>query len=101
VKRKVRIRAVAAAIAVAASVQITGAQAAHADAAGPAASCLGIEASALSPPGSSDEVLGGMSAAVAEVREGAGDLGIPAGAIFSFIAELHEGSHEACDAAVG
>jgi hypothetical protein len=65
------------------------------------ASCMGIERAAISPPGSSDEIPGGSSAFTAEVKEIAASLGWPPGALMSFVARLHEGSHEACDAALG
>jgi hypothetical protein len=77
-----------------------GLQSASADAAGHA-SCLGIEASAVSPPGSSDEAPGGMTDIVAFVRQSAADAGMTPGAIFASIAHLHAGSHEACDEALG
>jgi hypothetical protein len=64
------------------------------------ASCMGIERSAISPPGSSDEVPGGSSAINAEIKEIAATLGLPPGALFGFIASLHEGSHAACDEAL-
>jgi hypothetical protein len=38
---------------------------------------------------------------VAEVKELAAESGVSAGAFFSFIASLHEGSHEDCDEALG
>jgi sugar phosphate isomerase/epimerase len=60
-----------------------------------AASCIGFEASEISPHGSSDEFPGG----VPEVNRLLRDLGLPHGAIFSAVAKLHEGSHEACDEA--
>ena len=69
-----------------------------ADAGSPRASCLGIEASNLSPPGSSGEVPGGMREFMQFVRENI--PGTP-GAFVSGFARLHEGSHEACDVAVG
>ena len=59
------------------------------------ASCIGIEAEAISPPGSSDEVPGGM-AQLAKIVKGFG--GAPGTVFYSFFAKLHEGSHEACDA---
>ncbi len=65
------------------------------------ASCLGIEASSVSPPGSSSEEPGGAAQLSSEVRSFAGNLGLPPGALFSSIAMLHEGSHEACDEALG
>jgi hypothetical protein len=64
------------------------------------ASCMGIERAAISPPGSSDEVPGGSSGFNGEVKEIATALGITPGALISFVASLHEGSHEACDAAL-
>ncbi len=57
--------------------------------AAPLASCMGHEASSLSPPGSSSEFPGGMSQAMPELRE-----------FVSFFARLRAGSHEGCDAAV-
>ena len=68
--------------------------------AGKNASCLGIEASEISPPGTSDEFLGGMPALNSEVKEIANFLGVSPGAIYSSIAKLHEGSHAACDEAL-
>jgi hypothetical protein len=66
------------------------------------ASCVGIELSAISPPGSSDEVPGGAAEFGAEVKAIAASLGLPAGRVISlFIAPLHAGSHEDCDAALG
>jgi hypothetical protein len=65
------------------------------------ASCIGIEASEISPPGSSDEFPGGMPQVAREVRLAADALGVAPGAIYSFVAQLHAGSHEACDAATG
>jgi len=64
------------------------------------ASCMGIEAAALSPPGSSDEAPGGMPDVRAFLKENF--PGVPPGlAFYSFAARLHEGSHEACDEALG
>ena len=75
-------------------------QAAQADPATPHASCMGIEAAALSPPGSSDEAPGGMPDIKAFLDEEA--PGVPPGqAFYSIAAHLHEGSHEACDEALG
>jgi len=67
-------------------------------AAGPGehASCMGHEAAAISPPGTSDEVPGGMPEFNAFIRSLPGSPG----ATMSFIAKLHEGSHEACDEAL-
>ena len=64
------------------------------------ASCMGIEAAALSPPGSTDEAPGGMP----DVKEFLNENfpGVPPGLVFySFAAHLHEGSHAACDEALG
>jgi hypothetical protein len=63
------------------------------------ASCMGIEAAALSPPGSSEEVPSGLPGLRAFLREVA--PGVPPGqAFYSFAARLHEGSHELCDEAL-
>ena len=63
------------------------------------ASCMGIEAAALSPPGSSDEAPGGMPDIKAFLDENF--PGTPPGlAFYSFAAHLHEGSHAACDEAL-
>ncbi len=56
-------------------------------------SCMGHEASAISPPGSSEEIPDGMP----EFKAFIDTLPSPPGTIYSFIASLHEGSHEACD----
>jgi hypothetical protein len=66
-----------------------------------AASCMGIELAAISPPGSSDEEPGGASQFVSEVKGLAAEQGVSPGALFSFVASLHEGSHDACDEALG
>ena len=64
------------------------------------ASCVGIEAAAISPPGSSDEAPGGVPDIKAFIDEVA--PGVPPGqAFFSVAAHLHETSHEACDEALG
>ena len=64
------------------------------------ASCMGIEAAALSPPGSTDEAPGGMPDVRVFLK--ANFPGVPPGpAFYSFAAQLHEGSHEACDEALG
>lgn len=58
------------------------------------ASCVAHEMEGISPPGSSDEFPGGAPQLLHEVvlpLEG------PGGAVVSFVAKLHEGSHEACD----
>jgi len=77
---------------------LTGVVAAPATVAGAVdqhASCIGHEAAGISPPGSSAEFPGG----VPEVHELLDSLGVRQGAVFSAVAKLHEGSHEACDAA--
>jgi hypothetical protein len=71
---------------------------AFAEATGPA-SCMGHEASNLSPPGSSEELPGGMPAFTAFFRDSF--PGTPPGSFISTIAQLREGSHEACDEALG
>lgn len=64
------------------------------------ASCMGIEASALSPPGSSEEAPGGVPDVKAFLDEAA--PGVPPGqAFFSIAGGLRAGSHEACDEALG
>jgi hypothetical protein len=89
------LRCVAVIAAVALLVLVMGVPTAGADASGNA-SCVGIEASSISPPGSSDEVPGGMPALIGFVKSEAGK----AGPVVSSIAKLHEGSHEACDEAI-
>jgi ABC-type phosphate/phosphonate transport system substrate-binding protein len=59
------------------------------------ASCIGFEASGISPTGSSDEFPGGMAQLQAFLRD---NVGVPTGAIVSAVAQEHLGSHEACDA---
>jgi hypothetical protein len=64
------------------------------------ASCMGIEAAALSPPGSSAEAPGGVRDIKAFLDQEA--PGVPPGkAFYSIAARLHEGSHQACDEALG
>jgi hypothetical protein len=82
--------AAATALALAAGVPVGSADA------GGNASCVGFEASSISPPGSSEEVPGGAPELIAFVKGEAGK----AGPVVSFIAKLHEGSHEACDEAI-
>lgn len=62
------------------------------------ASCMGFESSAISPPGSSGELPGGRPQLKAFIDEAF--PGVPPGAVYREIARLHEGSHEACDAAL-
>jgi hypothetical protein len=84
-------------VAVVAAVTLFFAPTAFGDA-GPRASCMGFEASALSPPGSSEEVLVGMRGFNRFFRETF--PGTPSGQFIRTIADLHEGSHEACDEAL-
>lgn len=63
------------------------------------ASCVGIEAAAISPPGSNDEAPGG----VPDIKEFLNEVapGAPPGqAFFKIAAQLHETSHQACDEAL-
>jgi hypothetical protein len=70
--------------------------------AGKSASCIGLELSDISPPGTNAEFPKGGPGFVAEVTELAPALGFKnRGDLISFIAKLHEGSHENCDAALG
>ena len=64
-------------------------------------SCVGLEQASISPPGSSDEEPGGARQFVGEVKELATAFGVRPGTLMSFIAQLHAGSHEDCDAALG
>lgn len=64
------------------------------------ASCMGLEQASISPPGSSDEEPGGAQQFVGEVKELAAFFGVKPGALFSFIASLHAGSHAECDEAL-
>ena len=66
-------------------------------AAAPPSSCMGQEASSLSPPGSTDEAPGGMPDLTGFAKANFS----PPGTLFTTFAHLHEGSHEACDEAVG
>jgi hypothetical protein len=61
------------------------------------ASCVGFEASSLSPPGSLAEFPGGMPALHQWIVANFPD--VPPGAVVGTVAKLHEGSHEACDEA--
>jgi hypothetical protein len=85
-------------LAVVAGVQVIGIQTAAADAGGHA-SCAGLEVSSISPPGSSDEFSGGVPELMSAVHGLASELNTTPGAIVSSVAQLHEGSHEACDEA--
>ena len=84
------------AMVVALAILLTGSDRALADASGHA-SCFGIEASSVSPPGSSGEEPGGMAQLAHELKE----FGGPPGGIVSCISHLHAGSHDACDEAIG
>ena len=57
------------------------------------ASCQGIEASFVAPPGSALEAPGG-NAEIAQINQG---LGIPAGQEFKRWAQAKLGTHEECD----
>jgi hypothetical protein len=89
------VRFAAATAATAALALAVGVPVGSADARGNA-SCVGFEASEISPPGSSEEVPGGAPELIAFLK---GEFG-RAGPAVSFVAGLHEGSHEACDAAL-
>lgn len=65
------------------------------------ASCVGLEFSSISPPGSSEEFPGGAAQAAHEINGLAEALSLPPGALYSLVARLHAGSHEACDVATG
>jgi hypothetical protein len=69
--------------------------AAFADA-GTHASCIGLEASGISAPGTSDEFPGGMPQLVTFLHE---TFPHQQGAIVGSVAKIHAGSHEACDEA--
>lgn len=88
----------AATTAVTACVSLVGVQSALAGAS-PKASCIGIEASDISPPGSSEEFPGGMPELTSVVRDLSEAFGVPPGAIISPVAKVHAGSHQACDEA--
>jgi hypothetical protein len=72
-----------------------------ASAASGSASCVGIESSSISPPGTSEEFPGGRAQLEEVVQNLARQLGVAPGQIISQVAHLHEGSHEACDEATG
>jgi hypothetical protein len=88
------VRKTAAMAAVTAFALVVGVPVAGADAHGNA-SCVGFEASSISPPSSSEEVPGGAPELIAFLKSVAGK----AGPVVSSVAKLHEGSHEACDEA--
>jgi hypothetical protein len=70
-----------------------------ASAASSSSSCVGIESSSISPPGTSTEFPGGRAQLEQVIRDLARQLGVAPGKIVSQVAHLHEGSHEACDEA--
>jgi hypothetical protein len=88
-----RFRVAVVTVGSAALLAAAGAQSAMGEASGHA-SCIGLEASSISPPGSSTEFPGGMAQLVAVVKA-EGKLG----PVVSAVARLHAGSHEACDEA--
>ena len=67
------------------------------------ASCAGYEAADVSPPGSEDGPFSqyGMPGILAFIDAIIGTSGLPRGVVIAALAALHEGSHEACDEAVG
>jgi hypothetical protein len=65
--------------------------------AGSHASCMGHEASGISPPGSSEEAPRGVRDIKAFINE---QFPGPTGATIRVIAQLHEPSHAECDAAL-
>lgn len=67
--------------------------------AGSNASCVGLEASAISPAGTSEEFVGGMPQLVSILHEAF--PGVPLGQIIAQVAKIHAGSHEGCDEATG
>jgi hypothetical protein len=66
-------------------------------------SCAGYEASDVSPPGSEEGVFKqfGMPGILAFIDGIIAGTGLSRGAVIAVLAKLHEGSHEACDEAVG
>lgn len=68
------------------------------------ASCMGYEASAVSPPGTSDEAPGGMPGVLADLDEffvdPDGDGFKNRGQVISFFTKLPADSHEGCDEAL-
>jgi hypothetical protein len=69
-----------------------------ASAAASPASCVGHEASGVSPPGSSEEAPGGVLDILAFIRA---NYPGTVGGFISTAARVHAGSHEACDEALG
>jgi hypothetical protein len=97
-RRGRRFKAMTATIIAITCSQFGGIQSAFADASGHA-SCVGIESSAIAPPGSTDEFPGGRAEVAAFLKGLAGQLGVSPGALVSSLAKVHAGSHEACDEA--
>lgn len=66
------------------------------------ASCMGYEASNVSPPGTSAEAPGGMPNVLADLDAFFAGTGAfdNRGAVISFFTRLGAGSHEACDEAL-
>jgi hypothetical protein len=66
-------------------------------------SCTGYEAADVSPPGSEDGPFSrlGMPGILAFIDVIIGSSSLTRGVVISALARLHEGSHEACDEAVG
>jgi len=64
---------------------------------GSPASCRGFEADAV-PPGSNAEEPNGQQSFLAIIHFLAALLGVNSGTVISAFAQLHLGSHEACDA---
>lgn len=66
------------------------------------ASCMGYEASNVSPPGTSEEAPGGMPNVLADVDAFFVETGFfkNRGALISFFAQLGAGGHQACDEAL-
>jgi hypothetical protein len=85
---------VLAALAMAAAVTLIPLAVASADAGGNA-SCVGHEASGISPPGSSAEFPGGVPELKAALETFFPD--VPLGSLVRIVAAEHRGSHEACD----
>jgi hypothetical protein len=96
-RRSARRMVAGAVLAIAMSAVIAPRAAFAADEPNGSASCMGLEQASISPPGTSDEAPGGARQFVAEVKELAGFFGVKPGALFSFIATLHAGSHAECD----
>jgi hypothetical protein len=66
-------------------------------------SCVGYEASDVSPPGSENGPFSqyGMRGILAFIDVIIGTSGLPRGAVIAVLAAIHAGSHEACDEMVG